>query len=249
MYYYVSKILIHFLNPFIWILIFLILSFALSNKVLKKRFLILSTVIFILFSNKFLLKQFASRWDIEASAVDHNKLYSCAIVLGGMASEDKNANGFFNGASDRFIQVVKLKTTNRVSNIFVSGGNNSLNPSSWIESTWVINELKSLNFPDSILLSETRSRNTLENAALTRQTLEGKNLKPPYVLVTSAFHMRRALLIFKNAGIEVIPHPCNFSTKGKISVEDFIPSLEALGTWPTYIKEIFAYSIVRVKSQ
>lgn len=249
MYYIFSKILIYFLNPFLWILFFLILSFVVSDKKLKKRFLIISTVLFLLFTNKFLLNQFSKQWDIKISAVQPNQVYSCAIVLGGMASEDENGKGFFNGSSDRFIQAVKLKASGKVLNLLISGGNNSLNPSSFVESTWVINELKSLNFPDSVLITETKSRNTLENAALTKLALKNKNLKPPYVLVTSAFHMRRALLTFKKAGLTVVPHPCNFSSgQGKTSIDDFIPSAIPLNGWPGYIKEVLAYSFLYIKS-
>ncbi len=241
--------MVYVVDPFYWILLFLVLHFITKNKKFKKRYLITALVLFLIFSNKILFSQFANYWDIEKSELETNKTYSCAIVLGGMASENKDSKGFFNGSADRFIQALKLKQTGKVDHLLISGGNNKLNPGSFIESEFVINELKTLHVPDSALLIETKSRNTQENATLTKATLEGKKLPPPYVLVTSAFHMRRALLTFKKAGVPVLAYPGNFTTgKGNITFDYFIPSLEPLGGWARYLKEVAAYSFLKLKS-
>ncbi|OWY06100.1 hypothetical protein B6V75_08420 [Thioclava sp. F1Mire-8] len=64
--------------------------------------------------------------------------------------------------------------------------------------------------PQARLLLETRSRNTSENARFSY------NLAQPepgetWVLVTSAFHMRRAMASFERAGWEeVVPYPVDY---------------------------------------
>ena len=51
--------------------------------------------------------------------------------------------------------------------------------------------------------------------------------------------MRRALRIFKKAGIEVIPYSCNYlSFRPEFSLAAFIPDADVLAKWNFYIKEI-----------
>ena len=61
--------------------------------------------------------------------------------------------------------------------------------------------------------------NTYENAVNVQKILDQKGIKE-VLLVTSAFHMPRARLIFEKLGMKVIPAPTDFFvTEG--SVKDF----------------------------
>ena len=80
----------------------------------------------------------------------------------------------------------------------------------------------------------------MENAAYTSQSLGQSHLAPPYILVTSAFHMRRAMYIFKKAGVNVIPYPCNYlsgNTRSLDFIDSITPDAYSLWTWNFYIKE------------
>ncbi|HWZ03040.1 MAG TPA: YdcF family protein [Mucilaginibacter sp.] len=186
------------------------------------------------------MNKFSGLWDIKPVPLKTSGPYSCAIVLGGFSSEGKNGEGFFNTSADRFIQGLKLLSTGQVSHILISGGNGNLIPDSFEEGDWVKTQLKLFKVPDSCILIEDRSRNTIENAAFTKPILQKAALQPPYLLVTSAFHMRRSLGIFKATGINVIPYSCNYlpgTGSTNISIGDFIPDGSILGTWDYYIKE------------
>ena len=54
--------------------------------------------------------------------------------------------------------------------------------------------------------------NTAEEAAAVRSLLKGKD--PRVLLVTSAFHMKRAQRLFQRQGIQVIPFPVDFRSRG-----------------------------------
>lgn len=175
--------------------------------------------------------------------------YSCALILGGYISEDDKHQGYFNNASDRFIQAIKLQETGKVSHLLFTGGDASLNPDGFIEANWLKLQAEAFHRSDSTLLFEKKSRNTIENIRYSKPILEAKHLTPPYLLVTSAFHMRRSLLICKKAGLTVVPYPCNFSGgKGKIVFDDFIPSSDALNGWNIYLKELVGYAVTYLKS-
>lgn len=66
--------------------------------------------------------------------------------------------------------------------------------------------------PDRIIL-EDRSRNTYENAVFTRDIVKPQPGER-WLLVTSAYHMPRAIGIFRRAGFDVSAYPVDFRTKG-----------------------------------
>jgi uncharacterized SAM-binding protein YcdF (DUF218 family) len=218
----------------------LIVSLISRSKKWKYRCLIAAIVLLVLFTNPFLFNQFAQSWDIAPYKSD-NKKYNCAIVLGGFSSGSYKADGYFNTAADRFIQGTKLLSTGQTSHLLITGGTGSLLSGEFREATWVKKQLHQFNYPDSAILIESNSKNTLENAKFSKVVLDRAKLKPPYLLVTSAFHMRRSLMIFKKAGMEVIPYPANYLIRRKAVVSDIIPEADILSYWNIYIKEVVGY--------
>lgn len=249
MFFVLSKALIVLLNPVCWLLIgFSIVLFS-ASKQRKKRAMLITLSLFLLLSNPFLLNMYARQWDIRTSNFDADKVYSCAILLGGFSSEGEDGEGFFNGSADRFIQGVQLKSTGKVSHLLITGGNSRIRPNGFRESVWVRDQLLKLNIADSSILVESKSRNTLENAFFTNKILKARKLKPPYLLVTSAFHMRRSLYTFNKAGIHVVPYSSNYiAGKNKITLDDFVPQAEVLSKWGVYLKELIGFGIYYVKS-
>jgi|SRR6185437_5284003 len=238
MYFVLSKVLLLLIFPFIWFLAFFIAGLTVKRPLLKRRFLLISAAILLVFSNPFLFNRFANKWNVAPVPLT-DSVYSCAIVLGGFSGEDAKGNGYFNYAADRFVQAVKLFSTGKVSHILVSGGNGSLFPDKFEEADWVKTQLKLFKVPDSCVLIEDRSRNTLENAAFSKRLLEHDHLAPPYLLVTSAFHMRRSLGIFRKQKMAVVPYPCNYMAGNEqTSITDFIPDAGVMAGWNVYIKEL-----------
>ena len=66
--------------------------------------------------------------------------------------------------------------------------------------------------PKRVLL-EARARNTAENAAFTRDLVRPEPGER-WLLVTSAFHMPRALGAFRAVGFEAVPWPVDYRTRG-----------------------------------
>ncbi|MCC8427115.1 YdcF family protein [Mucilaginibacter sp. UR6-11] len=187
-------------------------------------------------------------WDIKAYPVNNNRKYSCVIVLGGFSSGGGADGGHFNNSADRFIQGVKLLQTNQASHILISGGNGQLVPGEFKEAAWVKTQLLKLNIPDSLILVESNSKNTIENARFSKVLLKKVKLPPPYLLVTSAFHMRRASMIFRKAGVDIVPYPCNyFHTWNGLGLMDFLPDAGTLSNWEFYTKELVGYMVNYLK--
>ena len=74
--------------------------------------------------------------------------------------------------------------------------------------------------------------------------------KPRIILVTSAFHMRRAKMLFERQGFEVEPFPVDFQTSDRptLNILSFIPSAQALAKSETAMREgvgMLYYSIIK----
>jgi uncharacterized SAM-binding protein YcdF (DUF218 family) len=243
MYFILSKVLLFLLFPLLWVFALVITGFITKNKKRKRRLFIASVVLLFLLSNSFLFNEFATLWGYPPYS--GSEKYSCAIVLGGFSSADKDGNGYFNESADRFIQGVRLLETSKVKRLMITGGNGDLVPGNYRESIWTKGQLKELNIPDSSILIESNSRNTIENAEFSKKILQANHIQPPYLLVTSDFHMRRSMMIFKKHGVNVVAYPCNYMAgHGNINIASFIfPDAYALEGWSTYLKEVVGYVV------
>ena len=76
---------------------------------------------------------------------------------------------------------------------------------------------------------EARSRTTAENAAMSAAILKEAGVSR-IVLVTQAFHMPRAVRLFRSAGLEVIPAPTGFTTDDNASIafSSLLPRVSAM---------------------
>jgi uncharacterized SAM-binding protein YcdF (DUF218 family) len=248
LYAFASSIVTFFLSPFNWLVILLVAGFLFRKKGRKKLCFIAALCIFLVFGNSWLLNLYARKWQPEPVILHNSQPYSCGIVVGGFASPDAYAHGYFNSAADRFIEIMKLYKTGQIKNIMISGGNGKPDEHNFREGAWVKGQLVEMGIPGSVVFTEDRSDNTAENALNTKHVLDSLHLKPPYLLVTSAYHMPRASLIFKNAGLQVVPYPCNYTDgRGGTELSDFIPRPSVLMSWDTYLKETFGYWWYRMK--
>ncbi|MCM2357552.1 MAG: YdcF family protein [Geobacteraceae bacterium] len=110
--------------------------------------------------------------------------------------------------------------------------------------------LKDLGVPDRSIIVEDRSRDTMENARFSREILRQHGFRRP-LLVTSAFHMRRSLAAFKQAGIIATPLAACFRTsRGRPQVwADFLPDAGALHGTATALREYLGLLFYRLGGQ
>lgn len=96
----------------------------------------------------------------------------------------------------------------------------------WAEGVLMARVLeKEFNLP--VLLVESQSLNTEQNARLTQPLLEAAGFKR-IVLVTDASHMRRARVEFRQAGLWVVPAPMGFRGVDAVDPKTYLPSADGL---------------------
>ena len=108
-------------------------------------------------------------------------------------------------AADRVWHAARLYKAGKAPVVILSGGA-GINPTDDMESesSAIAILLKDFGVPESAIILESESRNTHENAVMTKTILDEKNLNK-ILLVTSALHIPRAMMIFQANGIEAIP--------------------------------------------
>lgn len=107
--------------------------------------------------------------------------------------------------------------------------------------------LVELGVPENNIITETQSRTTLENAIYTLDYVARSGYQE-VLLVTSALHMPRAMLVFANARINIIPIPVNFLFNNeKPGILSIIPNRSSwehnLRAWHEWIG-LFYYKII-----
>ncbi len=143
------------------------------------------------------------------------------VILGGGISSANYPRSIpeVNEAGDRVIYGAKLYRDGKAPLVIPSGGRINWLSQGKPESADMATLLEMMGVPSSAIIEEPKSLNTYENAVNVQKILDQKSIKE-ILLVTSAFHLPRARLIFEKLGMKVIPAPADFLvTEG--TVQDF----------------------------
>jgi len=101
-----------------------------------------------------------------------------------------------------------------------------------------------LGFSGADILFETRSRNTAGNAQAVKSMIQGQRI----MLVTSAYHMRRASALFRVQGFKVVPVPTGYvSDQHPFTSYDLIPHAGSLSVSSTALYEYLSLAWYGIK--
>ncbi|MEQ8356831.1 MAG: YdcF family protein [Kiloniellaceae bacterium] len=218
-FFFVSKIAWFLLKP-LHSLVLLLLLWLFSRRLgwsrLARLFfvtlLLYSAVIFATPLPEFAVRSLESRFAVPPLAAGD---IAGIIVLGGATDDGAVAAGReqvgLNGAAERLTTALALHREMPELEIIVSGFSGHLRPRGWNEA-----EITRLFFAQqaadlSKVRFEAESRNTAENARNTAALLETG--ARPWLLVTSAAHMPRAVATFRAEGLSVLPYPVDYRTE------------------------------------
>jgi uncharacterized SAM-binding protein YcdF (DUF218 family) len=166
------------------------------------------------------------------------------VVLGGGVHQGERTayDRLKSGTTQRVFEAVRLWRQMPGARILLSGG--SYEPG-LAEAEVMAVLARDLGVPESALELETESWDTGEQAAM----LAGRLGQEPFALVTSAFHMRRALALFKAQGLRPCPAPTDFGTKGStFSYNTLLPQAGGLSASEAAIYEHMGWTWYRLKA-
>lgn len=138
------------------------------------------------------------------------------VVLGGSTDEIISAardQATISDAATRVTAAVELARRYPAARLMFSGGSGRLLPHARTEAEDTRRLWIGLGVAPERITVEDRSRNTDENARFTAALVRPAP-GARWLLVTSAFHMPRAVGLFRAAGFPVIPYPVDYRTTG-----------------------------------
>ena len=169
------------------------------------------------------------------------------VVLGGVVFAERVPGTGPNrtAASDRVWHAARLYREGWAPLVVCSGGSDTAGGTLPPEALVMAGMLEELGVPRSAIRVETQSRTTFENARNTRDLLAGSGIRR-VLLVTSALHMPRAMVLFRQQGIEAVAAPADFnSLMPSRGVLDWLPSAEALLLTTMAVKEYLGLAYAR----
>lgn len=252
MFFYVSQLFSFLAMPLTVILIFLISGFLVKSVVWKKRLSGIGILILLIFTNNALSTIVINAWEPAFKAIETLPEYEIGIVLTGVTNINKTANDrtFFDKGADRATHAVQLYKEGKLKRILITGGQGFQSKNNQKEAVLLANFMITAGVPESDLIIEDESNNTRENALFTKRTLEeyGENLNQRFLLITSAFHMKRAEECFSKVGLLVDTYPVDYyGNDNPFNIRSLIqPSPNSLLLWHKLTKEwigLFVYQI------
>jgi len=181
-------------------------------------------------------------WEPQPIDIPSLPIYDVGVVFTGVTQGDKRPNDrvYFKKGADRITHTLQLYNQGKLKHILISGG---LGFQQYTQS-YAAERLKSFlimtGVPDSVITVETGALNTYENAVNSTKILNEKFPDEKYLLITSAFHMKRSKLCLEKQGLTFDTFPTDYYTgRSTLNFDDlFIPKSESILRWQKMSREI-----------
>ena len=172
------------------------------------------------------------------------------VVLSGMLDGTPTSDGTLSQwgeATDRFFAGLDLFRAGKAPVMIFTQGRLPWSGRA-LEGGMLARRAVSLGVPESQIMLTGEVANT-EDEALAVSDLMGLADIRNLTLVTSSFHMPRAVMIFERAGLSVVPYPTDFRTKSDLDWTDWVPSARAFGATSLGVREYIGRAYYWVRYQ
>jgi len=212
--------------------------------------------VLLVFGTPLVATRFIGQIEEQAPAFDLTTMrrFDAIVVLGGgVASKGtlRPTNELSPSSMQRTICGADLYAKGFAPRIIFAGGDASIFGEGPQEGVEMQRFALRLGVPEEATIVEGRSRTTYENAVATKQILGAGSV----LMVTSAYHMPRAIGLFRKQGLEATPYPCTFlaQDRGKDGWDgdpfDLIPEVEALRRSTLAVNELVGTLIYRISGK
>ncbi len=257
------KLVKYGLYPLTWILLILgivILLTSLQPSPRRLRWIrslvITAFLILLVFGTPIVATRLMGLIEEQAPPFDlaTTKSFDAIVVLGGGAAGKgslRPANELSPSSTQRTICGVDLYTKGFAPRIIFAGGDASIFGEAPQEGVEMQRLALQLGVPEEATIVEGRSRTTYENAVETKQIVGNGSI----LIVTSAYHIPRALSLFRKQGLDVTPYPCHYLTQDRIEDGwdgdpfDLIPDIESLRKSTMAVNELVGILVYRISGK
>jgi uncharacterized SAM-binding protein YcdF (DUF218 family) len=209
---------------------------SLGRKLMVASLLLLIVCAFSPFGNWVLypLETRFPPWDVSRGAPDG------IVVLGGPIDPDLSAiHGVpvIGAGADRLIAATSLARQYPKARLLYTGGSATLISGDGREADYALQVFESLGLPKERVEIERRARNTWENAEFAK-IIAAPKPGERWLMVTSAYHMPRAVGVFRQAGFAVEPYPVDWRVGDRSDLWTFRKyAIDGLSTVEVSVRE------------
>ena len=193
-----------------------------------------------------LLRTLESRYPAVAEGTDLSA-YAGVVLLGGALEPAYVWQGHdqaaLNDAAERMTAALPLMKFSHLKLLF-TGGEGELLGSGLTEAERARRFFQAMGLPEGRLLLESRSRNTYENAVMSA-AIPDVDHRQPWLLLTSAWHMPRAMAVFEKAGWNVRAYPVDFRS-GQATPWTRYSLANGVRKWQTALHELLGLLYYRL---
>jgi uncharacterized SAM-binding protein YcdF (DUF218 family) len=213
----ISKLAAWLTMPLFWVLLLLLSAVAVMRRhtVAAHRLVIAATALLLLGGWAPLpdaLLRHLERQYPDPPVLPLTQYVGVLVLGGGLESayvDESSREPQLNSAAERMTTVLPLLRQAPGLAIVFTGGEGGLFSSGSSEAERARRFFLQQGLGADRVRFESRSRNTYENAVFTAQ-LDGMDPQKPWILMTSASHMPRALAVFRKQGWNVTPYSVDF---------------------------------------
>ena len=243
---YFHKILPLIFSPLFFIISLIIFGLIIGSKKISLTGVIILVILSMPIVSDKLIAYLESNYELNKTSKVETA--DAIVVLSGMIQTIKTKDGLnyeWGGAVDRFFTGIDLFILNKAPTLIFTGG--KLPWSIGVpEGEFLKKEAIKLGIPKKDILITENVENTDQEAKAIKKILLLDN--PKVILVTSAFHMPRAQLVFEAAGINVIPFPVDFIIGAeKFTFMSFIPSAGSFASTSFFVREMIGRTYYNLK--
>jgi uncharacterized SAM-binding protein YcdF (DUF218 family) len=174
--------------------------------------------------------------------------YTGVIVLGGAFEPSYvwsvPGQSALGDAAERMTEVLPMLKHQPQLRLLFTGGEGELFAHGLTEAERAKRFFTAQGVPESQLILESASRTTFENAVFSK-ALPGVDAQLPWLLVTSAWHMPRAMAAFEHAGWNVTAYPVDFRA-GQATPWTQYSMDEGVKKWRIALHEVFGLWIYQL---
>lgn len=253
MFFYLSQFLSFLVMPLTIILLFLIAGLIYNHSKWGKKLIFAGLALLLFFSNQFISNYAMYLWEPPFKNLATLPQYEVGIVLTGVTNLNKTVfdRTFFNKGADRITHALQLYKMGKLKKILITGGQ-GLNPSNPnTEAQLLADFLLTAGVLKDDIMIENQAVNTRQNALFAMEFLQekGYDLGSEYLLITSAFHMKRSKGCFDKVGLSTVTFPVDYySSDIRFTFKELVqPTPQAISNWHILVKEwvgITAYKLI-----
>jgi uncharacterized SAM-binding protein YcdF (DUF218 family) len=256
LFYVFSKILDIALSPLSWGLVLIVWGAPLTKRALRRRRVrplacALGVLVIFVFSLEPVANGlFGHLEDLAVRTDTKDKTYDVVVLLGGVvddrAMEKSGGMISFNDNVERLLDTAVVMQEGRARYVIVSGGAVD-DTRGFVEAKVLADALVRLGIARERIIIEDKAMNTRDNATYSADIARARGFSK-MLIVTSAFHMRRARACFEKVGLDVDTLPVDYRTYSTDKYSgSWLPRASNLERSTAALREMSGYYIYRAR--